>query len=198
MLLTQLFGFNRIPNDPNLAVQWKQAVGLDQNNNSNGLICINHFSPNDFHALIPSKRSKPNPLKGAFPSIFPFSNYDEVVDTTETVEIIQSAGEAVGANGFEVSNSSDGEKFSKCDNAQKQIMLVKIERDLEVAKLQDKVKGLQLKLTERTEQSQLLKKEVRELTKGMERSQKNLEEANALHKKGLDLLKVVSFLIMIY
>lgn len=204
-IFIRLIDLTRIPNDHNLAIQWKQTVGLDQNCISNGFICINHFSQEDFNAPLPSK---PISLKkGAIPSIFPHSHYVEVAETAESVEVIEiveaggaggageagEAGEAGGVEGFQVSNISNEMKCSKCDCTPN-----KIERDLEVVKLQDKIKRLQSKLTERTEKSQLLNKKVHELAKGLELSQENLEKEKAVHKQTLNALEVDSLLIMVH
>lgn len=62
------FLLDRFPNDEDLAIRWKEIIGLDPHSNRSGMVCVNHFSDDDYYKA--TEKTRASLKKNVVPKLY--------------------------------------------------------------------------------------------------------------------------------
>lgn len=191
----------RVPKDEGQMKLWKDALCFKENQKLQGLVCINHFDKKDISETKSDTRLKKNAIPIQIHSL-------QCEQSTSKAPALKS-DQSSTINQFENSITSEIVEYecercninlAELDSLRTEHVQIKMEYELKISQLENRLHVLQEKLTTRTHDAQLLKKrlEYSKITKEkLKTSLNDLKKENLLSKEVLAFVQVRLSLICI-
>lgn len=198
----------RIPQDTTILNRWEQSIKSHAPSPLRGMVCINHFCEDD---LIPATKSRPIALrKDAVPTIFESGKENVVSDMGNTVDVTgATAATGINHENNEASDSNEADSIDNnpnvCSNETcqylrirnedlcKEILIERINNDIQVKKLEKQVNDLKTTIHEQSDHIKRLDmrtKRTKEAKIKLDHVLKELQQQNLLREDAADILEV--------
>lgn len=197
----------RVPKDDVQQKLWKDTLGVNEDEILQGLVCINHFDKKDISVTKTDTRLK----KSAIPLPIVSHENEQSISTSSATKSEQSLQQcqlgksvtgltSVSAEVIEYECERCNINLAEMNNLRDEHLKMKMVYELKISKLENLLHMLQEKLTSKTQDTQLLKKQLEysKITKEkLKATLSDLKKQNLLCKEVLEFVQVRLALIFV-